>query len=81
MYPTPQKTFFVCFDVLETGVFSYSLGHPRTPSVDHAGLELGDLLASASNVLGLQVHTTTSCHTVDFLKEEIFSDQIPVART
>jgi hypothetical protein len=38
----------------------YSLGCPGTHFVDQAGLELRNLLASASQVLGLKVCATTA---------------------
>lgn len=44
-----------------------SLGSPGTHCVDHAGLELRDLPASASPVLGLKAWATTSRLTLVFL--------------
>jgi hypothetical protein len=58
--------FFVClfvfFFVFVFGdrVFLYRPGCPGTHSVDQAGLELRNPPASASQVLGLKVSTTTS---------------------
>ena len=49
--------FCFCFRVR---VSLYSPGCPGTHSVDQAGLELRNLPASASQVLGLKVCTTTS---------------------
>ena len=43
----------------ETGFLLYSPGCPGTHSVDQAGLELRNLPASASRVLGLKACTTT----------------------
>jgi hypothetical protein len=37
-------------------------GYPGTHSVDQAGLELRNLPASASLVLGLKVYVTTTCY-------------------
>jgi hypothetical protein len=52
----------VCVCVFETGfrVSQCSPGHPGTLSVDQAGLELRDPLASASQMLGLKMCTTTA---------------------
>jgi hypothetical protein len=49
---------FVCFQ--DRGSL-YSPGCPGTHSVDQAGLELRNPLASASQVLGLNVCTTMPC--------------------
>jgi hypothetical protein len=49
--------FFLVF--LRQGVSLCSLGCPGTHFVEQAGLELRDLPASASQVLGLKVCTTT----------------------
>jgi hypothetical protein len=49
--------FFVCF-VFRDRVSLYSPGCPGTLSVDQAGLELRNLPASASQVLGLQAGAT-----------------------
>jgi hypothetical protein len=43
-----------------------SPGCPGTHSVDQAGLELRNLPASAFQVLGLKVHTTTPGASMDF---------------
>jgi hypothetical protein len=49
--------------VFQDRVSLYSPGCPGTHSVDHAGLELRNLPASASQVLGLKTcATTTWCH-------------------
>jgi hypothetical protein len=50
--------FFVF--VFQEIVSLYSPVYPGTHSVDHAGLELRNLPASASQVLGLKVCTTVS---------------------
>jgi hypothetical protein len=44
-----------------------SPGCPGTHSVDQAGLELSNLLASASQVLGLKAFTTTAGQEAGFL--------------
>ena len=54
---------FVClffFWFFRDRVSLYSPGYPGTQSVDQAGLELRNLLASASQVLGLKVCATTA---------------------
>jgi hypothetical protein len=52
--------FFVfCFFVFRDRVSLYSPGHPGTHFVDQAGLELRNLPASASRVLGLKACATT----------------------
>jgi hypothetical protein len=52
---------FVClFWFFETGFLLCSPGCPGTHSVDQAGLELRNPLASASQVLGLKACTTTA---------------------
>jgi hypothetical protein len=58
---------FFCF-VFQDRVSLYSPGCPGTHSVDQAGLELRNLLASASRVLGLKVCATMP-GTPDFSKE------------
>jgi hypothetical protein len=50
---------FVCFFVFRDRVSLCSPGCPGTHSVDQAGLELRNLPASASRVLGLKVCATT----------------------
>jgi hypothetical protein len=50
---------FLCFCFLRQG-FSDSPGCPGTHSVDQAGLELRNLPASASQVLGLKACATTA---------------------
>jgi hypothetical protein len=50
---------FVCLFVFQDRVSLYSPGCPGTHFVDQAGLELRNLPASASRVLGLKVCTTT----------------------
>jgi hypothetical protein len=47
-------------EVFKTGFFCIALGYPATCSVDQAVLELRDLPASASQVLGLKTYTTTA---------------------
>jgi hypothetical protein len=51
-------TFFFFFLVFQNRVSLYSLGCPGTHCVDQAGLELRNLPASASRVLGLKVCAT-----------------------
>jgi hypothetical protein len=51
---------FVCLFVLQDSVSLCSPGCPGTHSVDQAGLELRDLPASASQVLGLKACATTA---------------------
>jgi hypothetical protein len=53
------KTFFFFFLVFWDRVSLCSPGCPRTHSVDQAGLELRNLPASASQVLGLKACATT----------------------
>ena len=48
------------FLVFRDRVPLYSPGYPGTHSVDHAGLELRNLPASTSQVLGLKACTTTA---------------------
>jgi hypothetical protein len=50
---------FVCFLVYQDRVTLYGPGCPGTHSVDQAGLELRNLPASASRVLGLKAWPTT----------------------
>jgi hypothetical protein len=47
-----------CFVLFWDRVSLCSPGYPGTPFVDQAGLKLRNLLASASQVLGLKVCTT-----------------------
>jgi hypothetical protein len=51
--------FFVCLFVFRDRVSLYSPGCPRTHSVNQASLELRNLPASASQVLGLKACATT----------------------
>jgi hypothetical protein len=51
---------FVCLFVFQDRVSLCSLGCPGTHSVDQAGLELRNLPASASQVLGLKACATTA---------------------
>jgi hypothetical protein len=51
---------FVCLFVFEARVSLCSPGCPGTHSVDQVGLELRNLPASASQVLGLKECTTTA---------------------
>jgi hypothetical protein len=51
---------FVCFCFFEDRVSLYSPGCPGTHFVDQAGLELRNLPASASRVLGLKACATTA---------------------
>jgi hypothetical protein len=60
--------FFPFFFFFETGFPLYSPGCPETHSVDQADLELRNLPASASKMLGLKVCTTTARLTSEFLK-------------
>jgi hypothetical protein len=55
---TPHPSLFVCFLFFETG-FLCSPDCPGTHFVDQAGLELRNLPASASRMLGLKACTTT----------------------
>jgi hypothetical protein len=50
---------FVCLFIPDR-VSLYSPGYPGTQSVDQAGLELRNLPASASQVLGLKACATTA---------------------
>ena len=59
--------FFVYFDI---GFLLYSLGCPGTNSVDQAGLELRNLPASVSQVVGLK-----ACNTREFLN--LINNQVP----
>jgi hypothetical protein len=52
--------FFFFFLVFQDMVSLCSLGCPGTYSVDHAGLELRNLPASASQVLGLKACAATA---------------------
>jgi hypothetical protein len=52
--------FCFCFCFFRDRVFLCSPGCPGTHSVDQAGLELRDLPASASLVLGLKACATTT---------------------
>jgi hypothetical protein len=52
--------FCFSFWFFETGFFCYSPGCPGTHFVDQAGLELGNLPASASQVLRLKACATTT---------------------
>jgi hypothetical protein len=70
--------FFVClffcfffffgfwFLVFRDRVSLCSLGYPGTHFVDQAGLELRNLTASTSRVLGLKACATTPCSIVNF---------------
>jgi hypothetical protein len=55
---------FICFWFFETGFLCIAPACPGTHSVDQAGLELRNLPASASRVLGLKACATTAqlCH-------------------
>ena len=52
--------FVFGFGFFETGFLLYSPDCPRTHFVDQAGLDLRNLPASASRVLGLKACTTTA---------------------
>jgi hypothetical protein len=54
-----NQVFFFFFLVFRDRVSLYSPGCPGTHSVDQAGLELRNLPASASQVLGLKLCATT----------------------
>jgi hypothetical protein len=60
--------FFLVFWFFRDRVSLYSLGYPEIHFVDQDGLELRNLPASASRVLGLKVCTTTpgAAHTTFF---------------
>jgi hypothetical protein len=53
--------FVLFFSVFQDRVSLYSPGCPGTHFVDQAGLELRNLPASASQVLGLKACATTAC--------------------
>jgi hypothetical protein len=57
LFPVSDFFFFVVF---RDRVSLCSLGCPGTQSVDQAGLELRNLPASASRVLGLKVRATNT---------------------
>ena len=57
---TKATLFFFYLFVFQGRVFLYSFGCPGTHSVDHAGLELRNPPASASQVLGLRACATTA---------------------
>jgi hypothetical protein len=58
---TPFKCYLLCFCfVILARVAIYSLGSPKTLSVDQSGLKFRDLPASASQVLGLKACVTTA---------------------
>jgi hypothetical protein len=59
---------FVCF--FQDRVSLYSSGYPRTHSVHQAGLELRNLPASASQVLGLKESVITARPQLVFLTAE-----------
>ena len=61
--------FWFWFLVFWDRVFLYSPGCPGTHSVDQAGLELRNPPASASQVLGLKVCTTTRFTKLFFFKD------------
>jgi hypothetical protein len=60
--------FFFFFLVFQDRVSLYSPGWPGTHSVDQAGLELRNLPASASQVLGLKACTTMPGQLKTFLR-------------
>jgi hypothetical protein len=53
-------SFYFYFLVFQDRVSLYSSDCPRTHSVDQAGLELRNVPASASQMLGLKVYATTA---------------------
>jgi hypothetical protein len=59
-----RKLFYFIF--FQDRVSLYSPGCPGTHSVDQAGLELRNLPASASQVLGLKACATTAWQKEDF---------------
>jgi hypothetical protein len=59
--------FFFFLLVFRDRVSLYSPGSPGTHSVDQAGLELRNLPASASRVLGLKACATTALNSPFFL--------------
>ena len=61
------ELFVFCFFAFQDRVSLYSHGCPGTHFVDQAGLELRNLPASASQVLGLKAYTTTAQLSVPFL--------------
>jgi hypothetical protein len=67
IYLLIKKNFFAFFFFwfFETGFLCVAPGCPGTHSVDQAGLELRNLPASASQVLGLKAYATT--HTTAWL--------------
>jgi hypothetical protein len=68
--------FFCGFFVFRDRVSLYSLGCPGTHSVDQAGLELRNPLASASRVLGLKVCATTARRDFFFLKKNYVVEEL-----
>jgi hypothetical protein len=66
--------FFVCF--FQDRVSLYSLGCPGTHSVDQAGLELRNLPASASQVLGLKACATATQQEKFLIKEKYLGPKI-----
>ena len=62
------------FFLFKTGFLCCSPGCPRTHSVDQAGLELRNLPASASQVLGLKACATTGCFCVDLIQARVIRE-------
>jgi hypothetical protein len=60
IFPFPVRAGDTDFFSLQDRVSLCSPGCPGTYSVDQAGLELRNLPASASQVLGLKVYVTTA---------------------
>jgi hypothetical protein len=70
LYPNPFLSFVVvvCLFVFKTGFLCVALaGCPGTYSVDQADLELRDLPAPASQMLGLKACATTAWLLLSFL--------------
>jgi hypothetical protein len=72
---TPSLFFFFFFLAFPDRVSLCRPGCPRTHFVDQAGLELRNLPASASRVLGLKVCSTTAQLRLHFFDHHLFYSQ------